>query len=166
MSQNVNERVEAPLPTGAVSAYTEAGSTTKTQNKVGVIFPAVSRITGTYITDPIFNATARGVRLMLTISPTGPATGTYAMTVEVPDPVDSTIWKPLLGTLATGVTGVGTGALTGAIMTIYPGLTGIADAGATNGPVTINQHLGVMWRVKVVTTLDTLTFTVGGDYLL
>ena len=166
MSQQVNERVPAPPPTGAVSAYTEAGATVKAQGKVGVIFPNTSRVTGTYTTDPIFNPTARGVRLTLVIAPTGPATGTYALTVEVPDPVDSTVWKPLLGTLATGVTGVGTGALTGAILTIYPGLTGIADAGAVNGPVTVNQHLGPMWRAKVVTTLDTLTFSVGGDYLL
>ena len=166
MSQNVNERVPTPLPTGAVSAYTEAGATSKPQNKPGVIFPNTSRITGTYTTDPIYNPTARGVRLTLVIAPTGPATGTYAMTVEVPDPVDSSVWKPLLGTLATGVTGNGTGALTGAHLTVYPGLTGIADAGTGNGPVTVNQHLGPIWRLKVVTTLDTLTFSVGGDYLL
>ena len=166
MAQNINEPVPTPGPTGAVSAYTDAGATTKPNNIPGVIFPAVSRITGTYNSDIMFNPTARGVRLMLTISPTGPATGTYAMTVQVPDNGDETIWKPLLGTLATGVTGVGTGALTGAILTVYPGLTGIADAGATNGPVAINQHLGPKWRVQVVTTLATLTFRVSGNYLL
>ena len=134
--------------------------------KSGIIFNDISRITGTYNSDPMYNPTARGVRLNLVIDPTGPATGTYAMTVQVPDPVDSTVWKTLFGTLATGCTGDGTGALTGAFLTLYPGLTGIADAGAANGPVTINQHLGPVWRVQVVTTLATLSFSVGGDYLM
>ena len=166
MSQQINERVPTPSPSGAVSAYTEAGATSKPLNKPGVLFSNTSRVTGTYTTDPIFNPTARGVRLTLVIAPTGPATGAYALTIEVPDPVDSTVWKPLLGTLATGMTGNGTGALTGAFLTLYPGITGIADAGAANGSLTANQHLGPIWRAKVVTTLDTLTFSVGGDYLL
>lgn len=160
MSQNINEPVPSPLPASAIAGVAGAAG------KSGVIFPSSARITGTYNSDTIYNPTARGVRLNLVISPTGPATGTYAMVVQVPDPVDGTIWKTLAGTLATGVTGNGTGAVSGAFLTIYPGLTGIADAGAANGPVTINQHLGPQWRVQVVTTLDTLTFTVGGHYLL
>ena len=126
----------------------------------GVLFATASRVTGTYTSDEIFNPVARGVRLNLVISPTGPATGAWALTVEVPDPVTDT-WKPLLGTSVTGATGNGTGALTGAFLTIYPGLTGIADAAGA-----INQHLGPRWRAKVVTTLDTLSFSVGADYLI
>mgnify|MGYP001563553749 FL=1 len=166
MAQNINEPVPTPGPSRAISAYTDAGATTKPDNIPGVIFSATSRITGTYNSDIMYNPTAKGVRLMLTISPTGAATGTYNMSVQVPDNGDETIWKPLLGTLATGVTGDGTGALTGAILTVYPGLTGIADGSAANGPTTVNQHLGLKWRVQVVTTLATLTFRVSGNYLL
>lgn len=162
---SINQPVPSPFPTQNVYNTLDA-SQANTAARPGVIFPEISRITGTYTSDMISNPSARGVRLCLTIAPTGPATGTYALTVEVPDPADTTIWKPLLGTLATGLTGVGTGALTGAFLTVYPGLTGIADAGAVNGPVTINQHLGPRWRAKVVTTLATLTFSVGADYLL
>ena len=171
MAQNINEPVPTPGPAGAVSAYTDAGATTKPNNIPGVIFPAISRITGTYNSDIIYNPTAKGVRLMLTISPTGAATGTYSMAVQVPDNGDETIWHTLGGTFAgvAGVTGNGTGALTGSLLTIYPNLTGIADASGTTGSAngtTINQHLGPKWRVQVVTTLATLTFRVSGNYLL
>lgn len=169
MSQQVNEPVPTPGPTGAVSAYTDAGATTKPNNIPGVIFTAVSRATGTYNSNIMYNPTARGVRLMLTISPTGAATGTYNMSVQVPDNGDETIWKPLGGTIGGGVTGNGTGAVSGSLLTIYPSLTGIADASGTTGSAggtTINQHLGLKWRVQVVTTLDDLTFRVSGNYLL
>jgi len=165
MSQQVNEPVPSPLKAQGIYGY-RTGAQLTTAGKAGVIFPSEARITGTYNSDEMFNPTARGVRLNLVIDPTGPATGTYAMVVQVPDMVSGGVWKTLFGTLATGVTGNGTGAVSGAFLTVYPGLTGIADAGAANGPVTINQHLGPRWRVQVITTLDTLTFTVGGNYLL
>ena len=167
----INQPVPGPQPSSAIglSNYGSTGSPTagsaNTAGRNGIIFPEISRITGTYTSDEIYNPTAKGVRLMMTISPTGAATGTWDLTVEVPD-ATQTVWKPLLGTVATGMTGVGTGALTGSIYTIYPGLTGIADAVATNGPGTVNQHLGPRWRAKVVTTLATLTFSVSADYLL
>ena len=172
MAQNINEPVPTPGPTGAVSAYTDAGARTKPNNIPGVIFAATSRITGTYNSDIMYNPTAKGVRLMLTISPTGPATGAWALSVEVPDNGDETIWKPFMGTLtaATGCSGNGTGALTGALLTVYPGLTststGDLSGGGATGGATVNQHLGPKWRIKVVTTLDTLTFRVSGNYLL
>ena len=170
MAQNINEPVPTPGPTGAISAYANAGATTKESTIPGVIFPAVSRITGTYTSSILHNPTAKGVRLMLTISPTGAATGTWAMSVEVPDNGDETIWKPFMGTItaATGCSGDGTGALTGALLTIYPGLTSTGDlaGGGATGGATVNQHLGLHWRVSVVTTLATLTFRVSGTYLL
>ena len=167
MSQNINERVPSPLPAQAISIG-RSGDQTTSMGKSGIIFNDISRITGTYNSDPMYNPTARGVRLTLVIDPTGPATGAWATTIEVPDPVDSTVWKPFMGTLtaATGFSGNGTGALTGAILTMYPGLTGLADTGPAASPTTINQHLGPVWRVKVITTLDTLSFSVGGDYLM
>ena len=170
MSQNINERVPSPLPAQAIYAD-RTGAQTTSAGKSGIIFPDIERITGTYNSDPMYNPTARGVRLNLVMDPTGPATGTYSMQVQVPDPVDSTVWKTLGGTFGVsgGTTGNGTGALTGSFLTIYPGLTGLADASGTTGSaggLTINQHLGPVWRVQVVTTLDTLTFSVGGDYLM
>src|SRR3972149_2313705 len=105
MSQNINERVPSPLPARAISS--NASGQTTAAGRPGVIFPNLERITGTYNSDPIFNPTARGVRLNLVIAPTGPATGTYSMQVQVPDPVDSTVWKTLGGTL--GVSGGGEG---------------------------------------------------------
>ena len=169
MAQNINEPVPTPGPSRAISAYTAAGAVTKPDNIPGVIFSAVSRITGTYNSDNMYNPTAKGVRLMLTISPTGAATGAYNMAVQVPDNGDETIWHTLGGTIGGGVTGNGTGAISGSLLTIYPSLTGLADASGTTGSgagTTINQHLGLKWRVQVVTTLDDLTFRVSGNYLL
>lgn len=168
--QPTNQPIPGPQPSLAYSA--DASGTANTLPRNGLLFPAVSRITGTYTSDEIYNPHARGVRLNLVIAPTGPATGTYNLTVETPSPVVSGtgyVWKPLAGTIGGGTTGDGTGALTGSFLTIYPGLTGLADASGTTGGgagTTINQHLGPRWRAKVVTTQDTLTFSVGADYLL
>ena len=148
MSQAVNDPIDpqSPIdPTTNPSGGQEAG----------VLFLATSRITGTYNSSEHYNRGARGVRLNVVISPTGPATGTATFKIQVADPVTST-WTDLSG--ATGFAINGTGALTGALITVYPGiLTGASSA---------NQHLGPRWRAVAVTTLDTLTFSVGADYLL
>ncbi len=175
MSQNINEPIDPGSP---------IGDRPGTPGKSGILFASQVRdatgasggsASGVYTSSEHYNRSAKGVRLNLVIAPTGAATGTVSLVIQVPDPVSDsssgTVWTDLVGTLtntATGPLGVnGTGALTGAIMTIYPGLSGIADASGASGVGTvINQHLGPRWRAKVTVTNAPLTFTVGADYLM
>ena len=81
--------------------------------------------------------------------------------VQVPDPANPTSWLNI-GAASSGFTGP-TGATGGGsllALTLYPGLTGIADA-TTN----TNAILGPRWRVQATLANAPSTFTLGGDYL-
>lgn len=157
MSQNINEPIDPQSPIDS-----QAG----TVGKSGILFAAAAgtgSVTGAYTSSERYNRSARGVRLNVVIAPTGAATGTVTVKLQVADPVSNsssgTIWTDLPGATTAAING--TGALTGSLLTVYPGLTGIADAG-TN----VNQHLGCRWRAVATVALDTLKFTVGADYLM
>jgi hypothetical protein len=156
MSQNVNE----PVPgTGGVATATGPNPS------AGVIFASQVRdatgasggsASGVYNSQAFNNDTARGVQLNLVIAPTGAATGTVTLKLQVLDPVSNTVWTDLSGATTAAING--TGALTGTLLTVYPGvLTGASSA---------NISLGPMWRAVVTVALAPLTFTVGGNYLL
>ncbi len=179
MSQNVNEPIDPQSPIDATAKGGDAGAP-------GILFPlgnytqtgaTVAKITGTasgvYVSSEHYNRGARGVRLYAVIAPTGAATGTVNLQVQVPDPV-SGVWVTLGGTLGTGAFAVnGTGALTGALFTIYPmGFGGAAATGDSSGAsgasggTIVSQQLGPRWRVQATVANDTVPFSVGADYLL
>jgi hypothetical protein len=122
-------------------------------NHGGIIFPAISRAAAVYTSAPIFNPNAKGVRLYITNDGAGGSTAIAKIQVQNPA---TGVWIDLAGATT------GSGTTTGAITTIYPGLTGIADSAA----VTINQHLGSVWRVVLTVGTATGTNSVGADYLL
>lgn len=163
MSQNINEPIDPQSPIDS-----QAG----TIGKSGVLFTSQVRdatgasggsASGVYTSSEHYNRSARGVRLNVVIAPTGAATGTVTVKLQVADPVSNsssgTVWTDISGATTAAING--TGALTGSLLTIYPGLTGIANANDA-----VNQHLGPRWRAVATVALAPLTFTVGADYLM
>lgn len=143
--------------------------------KSGVLFASQVRdatgasggsASGVYLSSEHFNRNARGVRLNLVIAPTGAATGTVLLKIQVPDPVSNsssgTVWTDLTGTAGGFAAVNGTGALTGVLYTIYP----MGNTDATGAGPIVNQQLGPRWRAVATVALAPLTFTVGADYLL
>ncbi len=124
-------------------------------NRAGIIFPSQSRSSGAYNSDPIYNPNAKGIRLYVTNDGAGGSTATVK--IQVLNPIDETTWVDLAGATTAAL-----GAVTGSICTIYPGLTGIADAAG----ITINQHLGSVFRIVLTTTVGAAVQAVGADYLL
>jgi len=126
----------------------------------GALFPTAARSqTGGVASDGVYasaeqtNPGARGVRLFTVVAN---GSGTVTVKLQVKNPYTDT-WVD--------VAGAATAALNnnaGAIITVYPGLTGIADAAG----VTINQHLGSTWRAIATVATASETFSVGADYLL
>jgi len=154
MSQNVNEPIDPQSPIDPTLRDGSGGP--------GVVFPTASRITGTYTSSEHYNRGARGVRLNLVIAPTGAATGTVQIKVQVPDPVTN-IWTDLTGTAGGFATVNGTGSLTGTPYLLYP--LG-AGADSTGAGAVVNTQLGPRWRAVATVALATLSFSVGADYLL
>ncbi len=107
---------------------------------------------GVYASGELYNPNAKGVRLFAVCAN---GSGTVALKVQVRNPYLDT-WVDLTGAaIAAFNNGVKT-------LTIYPGLTGIADS----ADVTNNQHLGSAWRVVATVATATETFSVAADYLL
>lgn len=120
----------------------------------GVLFASASRTAAAYNSDEQFNPNCKGIRLFTTNDAAGGSTATVK--IQVKDPVGDT-WTDLAGATTAAL-----GAVTGSLITVYPGLTGIADAAG----VTINQHLGCVWRAVLTIGVDTGTSSVGAEYLL
>lgn len=137
-----------PIPSPPTA--TAAGSTLVE----GTLFPSLSRIVAVYTTDERFNPNCKGIRLFVANDAAGGSTATCK--IQVKDPVSDTFVD------LAGATSAAIGASTSTIVTIYPGLTGIADAGG----VTINQHLGCVWRAVLTIAVATGTSSVGAEYLL
>ncbi len=147
---HVNTWVTGPDPVAI-----EMGQNATPKNRAGIIFPSQSRTNGAYTSSPMFNPNAKGVRLFVANDAAGGSTATAK--IQILNPADGTTWIDLAGATSAAV-----GSSTGTITTIYPGLTGIADAAG----VTINQHLGSIWRVVLTTTVGAAVQSVGADYLL
>lgn len=120
----------------------------------GVLFRSASRTAAAYNSEEQFNPNAKGIRLFTTNDAAGGSTATVK--IQVKDPVGDT-WTDLAGAATAAL-----GAVTGSIITIYPGLTGIADSAG----ITINQHLGCVWRAVLTIGVATGTSSVGAEYLL
>lgn len=147
MADHLNKPVPNPLP-GSGEKSTTANSTP------GVIFPSASRTAAAYNSPAFYNADAKGIRIFTTNDAAGGSTATVK--VQVRNPVDGG-WTDLAGAATAAL-----GAVTGSIITIYPGLTGIADSAG----ITINQHIGPIFRLVLTIGVATGTSAVGCDYLL
>ena len=124
-----------------------------TSTPAGVLFPSASRTATAYNSEEQFNPNCKGLRLFVTNDAAGGSTATVK--IQVKDPVGDT-WTDL------GVATAALGAVTGSILTVYPGVTGIADV----ANVLINQHLGCVWRAVLTIGSATGTSSVGAEYLL
>lgn len=154
-----NQRVPTPTPAMAVSS--QQGQ----RGQDGIVFASQVRdatgasggsASGAYISDPFINYDAKGLRLFVNIA-TGAATGTTTVKVQVQDvnaPGASGAWWDLAGAVTVGLLGNATGAM----LTIYPGI-------ASGANVTVNHHLGLVWRLVATQALAPATFTVSADYL-
>ncbi len=140
-----NGPVETPGPIDTSSIANQAA---------GVLFPSASRVQAAYTSAEMFNAGAKGVRIYTANDAAGGSTATVKIQVRAPN---SDVWIDLAGATTAAL-----GSSTGSLLTVYPGLTGIADAAG----VTINQHLGPAWRVVMTIGVATGTSSVGADYLI
>lgn len=120
----------------------------------GQIFPSASRIVAAYTSPEFNNPVAKGLRVFTANDAAGGSTATLKIQVKAPG---SGVWIDLAGATTAAL-----GSTTGSLLTIYPGLTGIADSAG----VTINQHIGISWRAVLTIGVDTGTSSVSADYLV
>jgi hypothetical protein len=123
-------------------------------SSIELIFPSTSRGVGTYTSQEFTNPGAKGLRVFTTNAATGGSTATVKVQVRMPG---TTAWTDLAGAATAAL-----GAVTGSLLTIYPGLTGIADSAG----ITINQHLGATWRLVLTVGTATSVSSVAASYLL
>ena len=144
--------INQPVPIAGVS-------TTGTDNIPGMILATAARThtggdasDGVYASAELYNPGARGVRIFTVVAN---GSGTVAFKVQIKNPYTDA-WFDLPGA---AIAAHNNGSKT---ITVYPGVTGIADA----SDVTCNQHLGPQWRVHTTVATATETFSVAADYLL
>lgn len=140
--------------TGAEPVPIEVGGVAPL-NRQGIIFRSLSRVVGAVNSAPYYNPNAKGIRFWVANDAAGGST--VVVKIQVLNPADGVTWVDLAGATSGTIN-----SSTGTITTVYPGLTGIADAAG----VTINQHLGTMWRMVITTAVATGTSSVGAEYLL
>jgi hypothetical protein len=166
MSLHKNEPVpgQGPrvMPVATPSGPAALQVTQDATQVAGILFATAARTelanpdglgAGVYASSEQQNAGAKGVRLFTVVAD---GSGTVVVKIQVRDP-NTDVWVDLAG--------AATAALDnnpGALLTVYPGLTGIADAAG----VTCNQHLGPAWRVVATVATASETFSVGADYLI
>jgi hypothetical protein len=128
----------------------------------GILFPTLARNetdnnfglgAGVYATSEQQNPGAKGVRLYTVVAD---GSGTVTVKIQVRDP-NTDAWIDLAGATTAALDNNA-----GALLTVYPGLTGIADSAG----VTCNQHLGPAWRAVATVATASETFSVGADYLI
>lgn len=126
-----------------------------TNKPAGEIFPSAVRTAATYVSPEMQNVDHKGVRLYIVRTV---ATGTIVVSIEGRDPVTDS-WV--------AITGATTPSLTSAInttLTVYPGITAAAGTGTTSTEA--STFLPCAWRVKVIVSTDTTTWSIGGEFLL
>jgi hypothetical protein len=124
-------------------------------NRPGIIFRSLSRGVAVYTSPTYYNPNAKGIRFFVANDAAGGSTAVAK--IQVLNPADGSTWVDLAGATSGTIN-----SSTGTITTVYPGLTGIADAAG----VTINQHLGTQWRMVLTIAVATGTSSVGAEYLL
>lgn len=144
-----------PVPVAGAVAVGSA------DNIPGVIFPTAARDqttdsglgAGIYASGEIQNPECRGVRLYTTATIAGG--GSVTIKIQVKNPYTDA-WVDLTGAAGAAIAATGS-----QLVTVYPGISGIADNAGN-----VNQHLGSSWRVIATVVTATETFSVAGDYLV
>lgn len=145
------------VPSGPVALQVAQDAT----QVAGILFPTLARTealnpdglgAGVYASSEQQNPGAKGVRLFTVVAD---GSGTVTVKIQVRDPYTDT-WVDLAGATTAALDNAT------AILTVYPGLTGIADTAG----VTCNQHLGPAWRGVATVATAVETFSVGADYLI
>ena len=163
MSQNTNEPIDPQSP--IAQAQNSSGG-----QQPGVLFASQVRsqsgasggtASGVYVSSEHYNRSAKGLQLFLVMNPTGAATGTVTLKVQVIDPVTEQA-VDLTGTAGGFAAVNGTGALTGVLYTFYP--MGTSDA--TGAGAIVNEQVGPRWQAVATVANAALTFTVGANYLM
>jgi hypothetical protein len=145
-----DSHLNRPVPSPGPSTATPSSTNTPD----GVIFKSLSRAQAAYNSDEIYNASCKGIRLYIANDAAGGSTATAKIQVRIPS---TSTWVDLPNATSSAV-----GSSTGTVVTIYPGLTGIADAAGSM----INQHLGPSFRVVLTIGVATGTSAVYADFLL
>lgn len=154
MAESRNGPVPGPSGPIAYPGTLPGSATNDAVFTAGTIFPSASRVAAAYTSQEFINAGARGIRIYTSNDAAGGSTATVKIQVRMPG---TTNWTDLAGAATAAL-----GSVTGSIMTVYPGLTGIADSTG----ITINQHLGCSWRIVLTIGTATGTSAVAADYLL
>lgn len=131
-----------------------AGENAPIGSSLGVIFPSASRAAAAYTSQEFVNPDCKGIRIFTTNDAAGGSTATVKVQTRMPG---TTNWTDIAGAATAALA-----AVTGSIITIYPGLTGIADSTG----ITINQHLGLSWRLILTIGTATGTSQVSAHYLV
>jgi len=153
----MSERHNGPVqgPSGPISYQNATGTAAlDAAFAPGIIFASLSRVAAAYTSQEFQNLGARGLRLFVSNDAAGGSTATVKVQAKMPG---TTNWTDIAGAVTAAL-----GSVTGSIITIYPGLTGIADSAG----ITINQHLGCSWRVVLTIGTATGVSAVSGDYLV
>jgi hypothetical protein len=150
------------MPVAVVSGPSSLQATQDATQKSGILFATAVRTelanpdglgAGVYATSEQQNPGAKGVRIFSVVAN---GSGTVTVKVQVRDP-NTQAWVDLAGATTAALNNTA-----GALLTVYPGLTGIADSAG----VTCNQHLGPAWRLVATVATASETFSVGADYLI
>lgn len=120
-------------------------------NKDGSIFASAARGAATYTSDEYANQDARGLQLYIDI--TNANGGSLVAKLQSKDPVSGN-WVDIAGAVTASL---GSNATT--VLTLYPGVTETANVDVANS-------LPAQWRVSVTVSTATMTFSIGGVYLL
>ncbi len=110
-----------------------------------------TQTTPVYVSDPITNLDAKGVRLYGTV---GNGDGTVTIKLQAQNPYTKA-WVDIPGATTAALNNT-----TGTLLVVYPGNSGI-----TNSTTIINQALPPIWRVAATVT-NIETFSIAADYLL
>lgn len=120
-------------------------------NQTIPLFSSVARTVAAYTSDAQTNLSARGARIF--ISATIAGGGTLDLKVQRFNPASQT-WVDWTGASIVQLAATGV-----AVLTIYPGLTAVAN-------VDFPHPLGVSWRIVATVGTATTTFRVDADYLI
>jgi len=143
-----------PVLVGGPLAQQSGNATNDATQHAGIVFPSTSRAAAAYNSPDIYNPDCKGIRIYTTNDAAGGSTATVK--IQVKDPSSGNY------TDLAGATTAALGAVTSSLLTVYPGLTGIADAAG----ITINQHLGPVFRLVLTVGVATGTSSVGADFLV
>lgn len=144
-----NQPVPAPQPSsGTAAAVTN-----------GIIFISAARAAATYTSDEIYNPGSKGARIYVDV--TNANGGSLVIKIQTRDP-NSDNWVDLTGATSSVATPWASNQTR--TLTVYPGLT-VAAGNATTNTDTSN-FVSVSWRVVVTVSTATMTFSVGGEYLI